>query len=475
MIGELARRFPKWALAVAIAGGSSVFFYFWWNAKKRELASQSQPPAPLPAAATTIDGEREPAAAPGEPIPVPAPAAPAEQDPIEIDPATMFLGSDSLYRISDSGVELVAAHWLNSPIHEGTRVMLLEEEGVLVVKANHQFFSYDLNGKLLGALWLTSRESFDGYLTPDLSEGIYVKQGDLWRGKIDWKQALVTDEKQITNLGYFQGSPLRGRLISATGKALLYRDVRLGLIWVNLETGETSSGQLPTEISTSPDRKLVVGQVLTRPPAVAVFNTDTKELAQYPVERLWPRNQGLAWLNGSRVALALGAQIVVYDHETKSMAGIYQNPSARASIQILTASPDGKLLLIADSVSGLQLLNTTSGKAEAVPTGNPTSGIEWLGNNTMFLVVDVADTNARGTWFFREGESDSLKRVYAQPLYARTASGKPGYNVSKIFFDRPGQTLFKAFGRWSMLDIATSKLQDVSLDEKALARLETSP
>ena len=463
MIGQFFRKFPKWAIAALIFFGSTTLFLIWWIGRSGETVADQDPSSPGPAEEVARDGSRE---EPGEV----APESP--RGLIAIDPLTMFLGDDDLYQLDDGEIKLVKEGWLDGEITKGTRAMWLEEEQVLVTNRNQQFTSHDAAGKSLGILTPGDGSRFNGYVTKDLTEAIYLKEGDIWRGGVDWKTAKVIDEKQITNLGYFNGSPFAGKLVAATSNGLLYRDLRTGLIWVNLDTGETDSGNLPADNSTSPDGRLVVGDVHSRPPTLAVFDVNDKSFAQLPLPQNLPRNNSLAWLDNMQAVLALGSTIKIYSHEEGQLSDLYTSSSLKSRLEILAApSPDGKHLLIADQARGILILNTQTSTTEICPTESATTGIEWLGNNTMLLLVDVPDSEQRGTWFYTAGKPESLQRIFAQPLYRKTAAKRE--KIPSVVFSTSNRVLIKALGRWSLVGTKSGSLTDLNLNIDQIAGFET--
>lgn len=306
---------------------------------------------------------------------------------------------------------------------------------------------------------------FDGYITKDLNTAVYLREGNIWRGIIDWERCIITREKQITNTGCFTGKPLKGRLLAATGKALLYRDHRYGLVHVNLDTGETQSGKLPVNSVCGPEQRLVLGDLSTRPPQLVVFDVDTGQENCIPMaSRIMPN--GVHWLGEGKAALILRNHIGLYDHADGSLKELYATGSNRETLRYIAASKPGQpRLFFEHSTKGIHMLHTKT-KALHQIRGFTVHGLEFLTDGYFLLSSDVAEADRRGTWLGRHGESQ-LHRIFAQPVKGKYASTRPP-RKSIILNGSSNTAIIHAFNNWHLLNLRSADVDEIPITGKEL-------
>lgn len=434
MIALLFRKFPKWAIAGSIILVSTTLFLLWWINRD----AQEQPAEATPIAET------------GQQTNEPVSTVPT----VEINPESMFIGDSSLYQIVGNEVQLVAEDWLEEPIGANVRVVYLPQEEVLVVTGKGGFTSFDLDGKRIGRLTLSNGAKLDGYLDEGLKVAVFQKDRDIWTGDIDWRAAKVVNERQITNTGFFIGSPFFGKLIGASDKGLVYRDARLGMVWVDLETGKTESGSLPATLATAPGGRFVLGDTNSRPFQLVALDIDTGQTSLHEIPTRIPQS-GIGWIGQTKAAVTLGSQIMLYDHSKREMTSLLhgQNPNQQLSMPA-PPSPEGNQLLVLDQSEGLFLVDIEQKQKTPIPSWPQITGFEWLGGDAMLLIYDVPDTDLRGSWLFASGDTILEKRLFAAPLIPRMAP-RSRANLPKLEFSKLNKTLVFADTRWCLVDPAS--------------------
>ncbi len=455
-IKTLITKFPKWAIASSIFFGSTVIFALWWYNWKPEQTNTSN-------RATQSTGENNPAILlPSSPSQPPPPSK-----PITILPDSMLIGERSLYQVSESSIDLVKKDWLNFPIGPNDQVIFLESESVLAIgHPDHSISVFQTSGKRIGKLALSNGARFDGYLTDDFNEAIFLKDGDIWRGKPDWKTAKITSEKQVTNTGYFMGGPLKGRLLGASGNGMLYRDHRLGLIWVNLETGQVDSGKLPANAKPSPKGNLIIGDMSGRPPQLIIFDVDSMETSSLPIP--WRiRQNALGWLDENRAVITLANEVGIYYHEKKDLSVIYRSSKEGFTVKLaMPPSPDGKHIMIEDATKGGVCIKVETHESIIVNGPSHITGMEWLSDGAFLMYADVPNTEERGTWL-GHFDNEEPTRIFAQPIKSKFDSQRNNQH-SVILMPTTKNPIIRAFNRWYLLEVASGNIQECNVNSKSL-------
>lgn len=435
---RLFRQFPKWGIAITIIAVSTVLFFFWWIRSGQETA---------PADSTTVEsGQKREAPSLSQPTPV----------EIQFSGKNLFLNDRDLLEFRDGQIKVLAENWLQGSLGEFDQPVYLTDPEVIIIGGNDSNIRvFATSGKKIGNLTLSSGASFDGYINDDYSVAVFVKEGNLWRGEIDWPNAEIVNETQSTTVGYIQGRPLKGRLLGATGHSLVYRDQRFGALGIDLETGETQQLQFPANKVPSPSGRLIVGDTSSRPPQLAVFDVGTLEYQAHPIASRIPRN-GLVWMSATRAALLLNNRIERYDHEEGLITTVYQTENESGRVVLVSLPVQNEpFLMIQDSQKGILLLQVETG--ETVPvTGPPATDITMLTNGSFLMSSDVADSAQRGTWM-GQFDSEGLTRVFAQPLSSQSSGIRP---AKRQLLGLPSEqsAIIRAFAEWHLLDFKGNRV-----------------
>lgn len=446
MIKKLFFQFPKWFFAGSILVLSTALFVIWWFQHE-----------PGPTTSTTGKTPQ-------------TDASPKERKQIpHFGETPLLLGGKDLYEFRDGNLALFQPQWLSRELQLGEQPVYLKEHNVLAVSgAGRPVEVFAPDGHSLGPLTLSNGERFDGYVADEFTQAVFVKDGDLWKGQIDWPNVKITGETQVTNLGYFQSSQFQGRLLGATAYGLVYRDMRYGNITVDLTTGESEPVQLPANATRSPTGRLIVGDVPTRPAQLAVFDVNARKNSTHPIPWRIPQN-GLAWLDETRFALILGNEVYLYEHETQSLTSIYRSEAQQARLQLVAIPVFGQpFLMFQDTSKGILIVNVETKEFHPV-TGPPANNIQMLDNGAFLLSSDVPNSEQRGTWLGKFGEPD-LNKIFAQPLTGRF-DGNRGSEVTAFTIPQTNNTLIRAFGKWHLLSLESQDISALSISHPVLVSL----
>ncbi|MAS94914.1 MAG: hypothetical protein CMO55_17090 [Verrucomicrobiales bacterium] len=452
MIKRLLLQFPKWAIAGGIFLVSTLIFSVWAIG----YASRSQ------SNSSRIDTTPSTTSAP-------APVAKAPEFPI--NPDTMVVAGSSLFQVTGTGLEPLRPNWLTQPLKPTDQVYYFSAPNrIALFHSPSSVDVLDTGGNLIGPLRLSHGRPFDGYVPDEMDRIIHVQDGDIWRGTPDWSNATITNETQVTNLGYFLGSPFLGRLLAGTRQALLYREMRYGLVRVDLDTGEAKPIRLPAVTYPDPSFRLRLGSAATTPPQLIVYDVDTDHQNTVPLPRGIPQH-GVAWLDDHRAALLLIDSVLLYDHNTQTVTTIYETGQRQYSLRLAAQPLLGEdYLMVLDSAKGLLCLNVKNKEAHPVINGPPPSAIEMLPEGTFLLSSDSSDSTERGTWLGKFGKTE-LKRIFAQPvtdkIEAMTRNASNAIPISGT-----DVVLISAFRSWHLLDTASGETANIAVSDSPVKRIQ---
>jgi hypothetical protein len=285
---------------------------------------------------------------------------------------------------------------------------------------------------------------------------IFVREGNLWEGTIDWLNSMVTGSRKITDVGYFRDDTFRGNwfwndqmlLVPVLGKT--HR--------VNLETGAVSPDQANiAEITkgANPDGKLTIAALSRN--EIAVVDLVKGSLARFPASGGFKQ---VLWLDHDRAALLLGNKAIsVYDHRKGDVVGVF--PSNTPMMAMATASPGGECVLVGGN-AGAQIFELASG--QYVPVKIPMEEGAWVSGKALLCTNSSTDSETRGVWL--ANSNGEAKRVSNQPAdLSRAAGGSPVVAV-------PGGALFVSGGNLWRFDLASEEVTQVTQGEKLQPTLQ---
>ncbi len=450
---QIWAKYPKWMVAFAIFMGSTLLFAMWWLGKKQtesRLANQHEETQRAAEDAQAIE----------EVEIVPGGETVSDGDNLKtLSLENAFLNGERIYHLVDGDLKMVDGIEFDFGGDLDRNAMIVFFEDKFMVSRQFRYWSYHKNGRMIGRLQLPGGDEFFGYVTDTLKEAIYVKEGDIWRAEIDWAGPTLIDERPVTRVGYFPNRSFSSGLVAATSEALLFRDLQTGMIWVDLRSGEIESGSLPVDRSTSPDGRLVVGDVPTRPAKLIVFDVDTKSFQEWTLP-MRVNSGGVVWLDQGRSLYAIGPEIYRYDHATSTFEGLFRNDDVTRGIDLLGSSYGHQYTIIRRSQFGLTAIEIDSGKVEDLPEF-PITGMEWLSEDAVLLVSDVPDTAYRGSWFYRIGSGQEAERILEQPLYPRSRQSE---QYPRHYFPNQKMNLLKTSSSWIWIDTETGWVRPTTAD-----------
>lgn len=472
---RLWRQSQKWTIAAAIMFGSTTIFTFWWITRSPQVPTVGESVNQLPVPKSE-DNHPPETGSPVQAQPILASvgqSVPKISKPqFTIDAESMLISGKDLLQIDGDNITLIKKDWLSEAVRAGDEAIYRKEDNLLIISGSSDAIRvYQTDGGSIGNLTLPGGSRFDGYVPSNLSKAIYVKEGNIWQSKIDWPNAVIVQEEQLTNTGYFMGNPFKGRLQAATDKALLYRDHRYGLIHVNLETGATQTGQLPASRATGPEGRLVIGDLSTRPPQLVVYDINTDQDNYFPIPSRIPPN-GLQWLGNQQAALVLRNHLYLYDHATQKLEQIYQTDTIKETLKPIAAPLQGEpYLFFQHSTKGMHLINTKTKQAHPIQ-GFSSHGLEMLQDGHFLLSSDVGNSDQRGTWLGKFGSPD-LKRLFVQPIAKKYQLHRPSPQHVMTFKD--DHAIIDIFDIRYLLNLKTTKFSEFPVERSELILLQASP
>ncbi|MEM9481779.1 MAG: hypothetical protein AAGA58_19185, partial [Verrucomicrobiota bacterium] len=443
---------PKYAVVFLIIVISTGLFGLWWFfGGSDKVAAAKAPPS------INTDGKE---GSEEEKIPL----------PIEIDTSTMFVAGKTLYALNEEGIEAVRWNWISDVIPDDMELNYREKEDLIIASRRDDHLVIQPDGLSPGVLRLQDGGKFDGYLMSMTDEAVFVRDGDLWKAGVDWNTARTFDERQITNLGYIRGRPLVGRLVALGSNALFYKDLRNGLVRIDLKTGNAESQRLTASYLTSPDgRFMAIGGTENGVTYLQIYDIEFDALERHAFPRRMNAKLRQFWLHPDRLVIAAYNDLFLFEKEIGTADGpppeegimrkIYSSESTRNVDPIPPASPGGRFVLLNDPAKGLVVLDVENPGKNPTPDDMPKitiTGANWISDSALLIASDVSDSEVRGTWFV-EVETGMVKSVFAQPYRSKFASGRRA-NFPVASFPHQKKALFHALNEWNLIDLRTGEV-----------------
>lgn len=437
-VRALWKKSPKWFIAIAIVAVSTIMFAVWWFGRKseeRQIAEQK------------------------------VEAAEAKRDEVivadvEIDPKTMFVSGKRVYQLKGSEIVEVAGIRFDFGGELSANAIVAYDGERFLVAENARYFAYHKNGRSIGQLTLSDGSRFDGHSSNDLDSAVFAKNGDIWGAEIDWGKAVLINERKVTDTGLFTLSPFTKALHAATEKALIYSDIRAGRMHVDLLTGKVEPVEMPVNCVTSPDGKLLIGDVAGRPHQFVVLDIDTQQLNQFPIPmRVNPG--GFAWLNNEQSAYAIGADIYLYRHKHGDFEILFRGINRSQQIQLSTPSYGNEYIVANEPGTAATAIKVDTEESFPLPEITATA-FEWISQNAMLLISDVTDSESRGTWFYRIGSGEEPKKLFGKPLYGSVGGNRQPH--PKFYFPGENLMIIRNLDGWVMINTINGQTAPVNLD-----------
>jgi hypothetical protein len=180
------------------------------------------------------------------------------------------------------------------------------------------------------------------------------------------------------------------------------------------------------------------------------------------------QHKGLLWISETICAISLGTQLLIYDHTKKRLKTVYEVAEKGGHITLGDeASPDGERIIFSDTAKGVFVMETATLKPRQIELPNAT-GLEWIGANELLAIMNVADSEARGTWLIPLKEGKEPIRLLNQPIYERSDPKNP---MQKLIFPEE-KSIFKSKHTSFLLDTKTGDMKQIELKGGILEPIE---
>ncbi|MES2659527.1 MAG: hypothetical protein V4689_12990 [Verrucomicrobiota bacterium] len=423
MFKHLALKFPSWFVAGAITIGSTVVFIVWW--------------------AMRDDGEGEQKKSPTEAF---APAT------LSFDVSDVVLCGNTLVNFKTGKV--LDPEWLEGFGNRAPNVMkLLPEEKLTIISGDRgmvQAFGFD--GKAKPMLQADGKPTGPAAYNRPATETIYVRDGNLYRGKANWRDSRVESPRKITDTGYFRPDTFRGRwlwhedemVVTLLGKSLV-----VGVTDGQVKEQQINLAQL--EHGMSPGGTFALAQNGGR--ELQVLDIVSGALKNYTVGQ---KVRKILWLTNDRAVFQIGQnQIAEYDHSKKQIEGPQQlDESIR---DIIAPSPDGNCFLIV----GQSKITVIDFKAKKdCDLKIQFNDLEWLSDDTMLCSSSAVDTESRGVWLVKK--TGDTERISNQPADSMRSNGS---SLSGIVRSSDGGLFVSNGDLWSFAS-SSGELKQLTQDQK---------
>ncbi|MFD0894715.1 hypothetical protein KBB96_05140 [Luteolibacter ambystomatis] len=397
-------RWPKWAIAGGIVVISSLVFALWWlnrgsgNAATKPVAEANTPSA------------------------------------FEIEDAVLCGNALVNYRTG----ELIAKEWLEGAGDNPPNItkVLPEQRLVIVSGYNGMVGAFGFDGKAKPILKADKKPTGSAGFNQTYSEVVYVRDGDLWHGSVNWSEGNVDTPRKVTDVGYFRPETFRGRWLWHEGDLLvpvLGKTLQVGLSSGSVKEVPVNLGQL--EQGMSPLGTFAVVPVGGR--ELGVVDLLNGETTKFNVGQ---RIRKFLWLTPTKVVLHIGNnQIAQYDHSTKSLVGPQQSDDGIRDIA--APSPDGNCFLVIGG-QGIAVLDLNEKKDFGLKL--QFNEVQWISDQELLCSCNEVDTDHRGVWLVTK--AGEMNRVSNLPMDSGRAGGPRSSPVART---RDGALFVSGGNLWS--------------------------
>lgn len=325
--------------------------------------------------------------------------------------------------------EIIAKQWLDGFGDNPPNItkVLPKEQLVIVTGSNGAVGAFGFDGKPKPILKADEKPLGAAGFNQSCAEVVYVRDGDLWHGSVDWVEGKVNSPRRITETGYFQPDTFRSRWLWHEGDLLvpvLGKTLQVGLSTGSVKEVPVNLGQL--EHGMSPIGTFAVVPVGGR--ELGVVDLLNGETIKFNVGQ---RIRKFLWLTPTKVAIHIGNnQVAQYDHALKKLEGPQQ--SSEGIRDIAAPSPDGNCFLTVGS--GLTVLDLVEKKDSKLKLLFTT--LEWVSNDELLCSCNAIDTDQRGVWLVKK--TGEMKRLSNHPIDSVRGVGGNAGPLIRI----PGGALF---------------------------------
>lgn len=378
---------------------------------------------------------------------------------LEFDPAEVVLCGNTLVNYETG--KILAKEWLKGfgksppPIAK-----VFPKERLVIVRGRHGVFHvFDFSGKQKPSLRADGAGIGVAAFTSDLRKVVFVRNGDLWRGSVDWQHSKVTEPVKLTDTGYFRDSTFQNRwmwhhddlLVSSLGKVLK----------VNMEEGTVvpvpnNLGRLAAGMSPNGDFVLLSLDYSH----LGILDLETGELKKH---RVGKKVLGFFWLDENRAIVRIGQKYLAkYDHSAGELGEV--EPFGEVIRGLAGLSPNGKSFLLV-GYSGIHIVDSNTG--EKVKLDLFFDRGEWVSEDTLLCSNSQDDSEKRGVWLVkRDGQ---MERILNRPIDRNSASSSGGAAIAQV----PGGAVFVSEGNLWRYDPDTHEIVKAAHDARLEPILQT--
>jgi len=333
--------------------------------------------------------------------------------------------------------EIIADQWLEGfgDTPPNLKRISAGDQFVIVAGNNGMTGAFAMNGKSIPFPKADGEPLGASAFNQSFTETVFVRDGNIWHGSVDWPNAVVNNPRRITETGYFRADVFRGTWLWHEGELLV---AQIGkTLQVTLASGAVKEVPLNLNIlqkGMSPLGTFAVTPVKSRLLGINdLLNGETKQ------HDLGQKIRKFLWLTPTKVAIHIGSnQVAQYDHATKKLEGPQQ--SDEGIRDIAAPSPDGTCFLVIGG-SEIAVLDLEAKKDASLKL--PFNQVEWLSNEELLCSIDTIDTEKRGIWLVEK--TGEMERLSNQPI---DSSGR-GSNHSVIIRSKAGALYLSGGNLWS--------------------------
>lgn len=366
------RQFPKYALVIGLIVGSTVLFALWWFVFRSDRNSiRTIPVEDLAPKIAHVEAHWE----------------------------RLVLVDNDLYDIENGA--LIFRRWLKEGMPEKLYFDATAKKFVAQYQAG--FVRYGAIGAVEAKLFLKDKPAF----SDDFRWVLFVREKDIWRADVDWKELRLVNERKLTSVEQFNDQHFADNIVLRTDKTLLVR-VLNKVVHVDLGTGAVQ----PMDMSLngiskriSPDSKAVVGVENGR---FFFYEVDTNDAKYLPLGRTAINDYQWLGNDGGEVIAAMRT-VLKFDRTKRTLTEIVTLPFP--CNQMGEPSPDGRFVFCANGQSRKGVLvDVTKKTATPVIAGE---GVSWVSNDTFAFSREVTDSELRGAWLQTVGQVE--RRILPEP------------------------------------------------------------
>ena len=334
------------------------------------------------------------------------------------------------------GGEIIAKQWLEGFGENPPNVKRISTADQLVIVAgnNGMTGAFSFDGKAKPLPNADGKPIGSAAFNQNFTEAVYVRDGNLWHGPVDWKNGAIKTPRRITDTGYFRPDVFRGIwlwhegdiLVPQMGKTLQVTFASGAVKEVPMNLGMLQHGMSPLgTFAVTPVRGRLLG-------IVDFLNGETKK------HDLGQRIRKFLWLTPTKLAIHIGNnQVAQYDHATKKIERPQQ--WAKGIGDIAAPSPDGSCFLI---IGGRRTAVLDLNAKKETEMRLPFNQVEWISNQELLCSINAIDTDQRGVWLVKK--SGEMERISNQPMDS-TGRGTP----SPILRTKAGVIYLSGGNLWS--------------------------